>query len=316
LDEPEEPAAAAEADKYSLFTIWGSSQATSLHPSNHAPSALAQSSSAHAAGRFSFDATPTMGMYPHLAPAAIDATGELRTYMARLEARVTTLEQENRVVLQQLQRQQLQQQLQQQQLEAALAAMSLQHQHQHQHYQHQHQHPVLQAHAPLPRSPAAASAEGVPPSPRPAEVVPQRAGDVGEGPPFKQRGEAQSGDAPAAPAVADAPCAASSARLPLPHAPDVCREDDGPASASADTLKVHERLSTLEGRQTSLQKKIAGLDLLLGPSVAAWARSIREALARLGDSPAAPGGGPLHVKDAKKLRPLAGADGHAGASNG
>ena len=75
----------------------------------------------------------------------------------------------------------------------------------------------------------------------------------------------------------------------------------------SDKLKIHERLSTLEGRQTSLQKKIACMDTLFGPSTAAWGRSVKEVLTRLGDSPEAPGGGPLHVKDMAAKKPAAAA---------
>ena len=59
----------------------------------------------------------------------------------------------------------------------------------------------------------------------------------------------------------------------------------GSSAPAIDLVRMSERLSTLEGRQGSVQKKISSLDSLLGPSAAAWARSLAAARQRLGDDP-------------------------------
>jgi len=53
----------------------------------------------------------------------------------------------------------------------------------------------------------------------------------------------------------------------------------------AELSKILERLSTLEGRQGSVQKKITAMDQIMGPSVAAWQRSLANARLRLADNP-------------------------------
>jgi hypothetical protein len=69
---------------------------------------------------------------------------------------------------------------------------------------------------------------------------------------------------------------------------DTGNDDDNDTNTSTNTpslvqsvTKIQERLSTLEGRQSSMQKKISSLDTALGPSVASWSRSIKEAISRL-----------------------------------
>jgi len=299
LDEREGPAAAAEADKYSLFTIWGSSPSlpSPLH-SALSPSLSQAPGAHHHAGIFPLDATSAstsaMGLYPRLTPVAVDTAGELRAYMLRLEARVAALEKENTLLLQQMQQQQRQQQQQQQQLEAVLSAVSVQHQHHHQHQQQQHQQQQHQQQQHQQQQQQQQLSQTQPLLPVPVSVPLHLPA------PFAARA--------VSPALSVARAQAQSRKAT--GEADSSTSVPTSASASVDaTLKVHERLSTLEGRQTSLQKKIASLDQLLGSSVAAWSRSVREALGRLGETPDAPGGGPLHVhvKDISAKKPQASA---------
>ena len=44
--------------------------------------------------------------------------------------------------------------------------------------------------------------------------------------------------------------------------------------------KLHERLSTLEGRQSSMQKKIACFDHIFGPSLSNWQNNTKRLVMR------------------------------------
>lgn len=46
--------------------------------------------------------------------------------------------------------------------------------------------------------------------------------------------------------------------------------------------KLNERLATLEGRQSSIQKKIACFDRIFGPSVPNWQKNVKDLLTRVG----------------------------------
>ncbi len=52
------------------------------------------------------------------------------------------------------------------------------------------------------------------------------------------------------------------------------------ANGDSSLTKMHERLATLEGRQSSIQKKIACFDHVFGPSVGNWQRNVKEFLQR------------------------------------
>jgi hypothetical protein len=52
----------------------------------------------------------------------------------------------------------------------------------------------------------------------------------------------------------------------------------GSPGSSSSLTKMHERLATLEGRQSSMQKKIACFDHVFGPSVGNWQRNVKEFL--------------------------------------
>lgn len=291
LEAQDEPASAAEADKYSLFTIWGSSQAASLNPPAHTSAGQSLGSSPPgAAGLFGSlaDSNSTMGLYPRHVPVSVDAAGELRAHMLRLEARVGALERENMALLQQMQQQQQQQAYQQQQLDAAISAMQRQ-QNQHQHnpngpISHEPSAPRAPPHmaefipqgvsssawsAPVPVTESARTQDGHSQFQSVVSRASGAAAGVGAGAgageaskrPPTSKGSASSSTS--AFLVGGSAPASVRAALPAPslHLQSQTEgEAAAAAAAAAETLKVLERLSTLEGRQTSLQKKIASLD--------------------------------------------------------